>query len=97
MTDWEYKVLEDYFNTTFTYRKDSDIFITFGRVELKTEHLQRKKEGKWIEKTDPQINGSVKAILKKKKRWLKILLNTPGYRNQKPAVRSRKNRRLFFI
>ena len=65
MTDWEYKVLEDFFNTTFTFRQDSDIFLPLGRVVLKQEYSYRKREGRWIE---PHFNGSDTMIFKKKKR-----------------------------
>ena len=75
LTDWEYKVLEDFFNTTAYFREDADIFVPFGRVVLKPEFLHMKKEGKWIKKMKPNINETYQKILRNKKRcstWFKF-------------------------
>ena len=68
LTDWEYQVLEGFFNTTFSFREDADIFIPFGRVELKPEYKHMKSEGRWIEKMKPKLAESYKMKLNKKKR-----------------------------
>ena len=65
MTDWEYEVMEDFFNTTFTFREDSDIFLPIGRVELKQDYSHRKGEGRWIDKTVPQFGEREKIKMSK--------------------------------
>ena len=64
-----YKVLEDFFNATASFREDADIFVPFGKVVLKPEFLHMKKEGKWIKKMNPKINETYQKILRRKKRW----------------------------
>ena len=59
LTDWEYKVLEEYFNTTFTFRQDSDIFLPYGRVRLKPEFVEKKGERKWLEKSDVLVSSEL--------------------------------------
>ena len=70
LTDWEYEVLEGFFNTTFSFREDADIFIPMGRVVLKSEFQHMKKEGRWIQKMKPNLNKSYKAAFSTKKRWM---------------------------
>jgi hypothetical protein len=65
LTDWEYKVLGDYFNTTYSFRDDADIFIQFGRVVLKSEFSHRKKEGRWIKRSKTKLKESVQMRKKK--------------------------------
>ena len=66
LTDWEYTVLEGFFNTTFTFRQDSDIFLPYARVNLKQEFIQRKNEEGWVEQSIAVVNGS--QILESKQR-----------------------------
>ena len=68
LTDWEYTVLDGYFNTTFTFRQDSDIFLPYARVRLKPEYADRRQEGRWLEKSELLLNGS--HILKPKNKYV---------------------------
>ncbi|XP_023343323.1 alpha-(1,3)-fucosyltransferase C [Eurytemora carolleeae] len=37
LTSWEYKTLKGFFNTTITFRRDSDIYVPYGQVIPKLE------------------------------------------------------------
>ena len=70
LTDWEYQVLEGYFNTTFSFREDADIFLPFGRVVLKPEYRHMSKGERWIKMMKPELDEGYKMTLRKKNRLL---------------------------
>ena len=67
LTDWEYRVLEGFFNTTFTFRQDSDIFLPYASVRLKQEYIERKNKEGWVEPSSAEVNGG--QILESKQRY----------------------------
>ena len=50
--------MQGFFNTTFTHRRDSDIFLPYGRVELLQQYASTEHRGRWLEKTSTMLNRS---------------------------------------
>lgn len=52
MTNWEYQVLEDFFNNTMTFREDSDIVVPYARMKATSlgSSLATSSSSDWLDR-----------------------------------------------